>query len=51
MISKLFDDGARAVHSAPLEDQPVPVLTLDPKDPRIKQAKEEESLEPYTVSK
>ncbi|XP_076045880.1 anoctamin-10-like isoform X2 [Oratosquilla oratoria] len=36
------------VHKDSAEDEPVPVLALDPKDPRVAQAGEEASLDPYT---
>ena len=49
ILGKLFDDVVRPIRSCPPEDMPVPILTLDPKDPRIVQAKEEDDLDPYTV--
>ncbi|CAL4119685.1 unnamed protein product [Meganyctiphanes norvegica] len=47
VTGKVFGDLVRPIHSAPLEEEPVPVLSLDPKDVRIQQAKEEEDLEAY----
>ncbi|XP_042211226.1 anoctamin-10-like isoform X2 [Homarus americanus] len=47
LTEKFFVEVVRPVHTAPLEEEPVPVLALDPKDPRITQAKEEASLDPY----
>lgn len=45
-----FIQESRPVHYPPIEDQQVPVLSLDSKDPRILQAKEESELELYGVS-
>lgn len=50
LTARLFEEAVRPVHSCPLEEEPVPVLALDPKDPRITQAKEEADLDPYLVS-
>jgi len=47
LTGKVFGEMVRPIHSAPLEEEPVPVLALDPKDSRIQQAKEEEDLEEY----
>lgn len=47
LTGKFFDEIVRPVHSAPTEEEPVSVLALDPKDPRITQAKEEADLDPY----
>ncbi|XP_066945704.1 anoctamin-10 isoform X3 [Macrobrachium rosenbergii] len=47
LTAKLFEDVAKPLHGAPLEEQPVSILVLDPKDPRIIQAKEEADLDPY----
>lgn len=45
----MFEEVVRPVHTAPAEEEPVPVLSLDAKDPRILQAKEEADLDPYEV--
>ncbi|XP_069954159.1 anoctamin-10 [Cherax quadricarinatus] len=47
LTERFFLEVVRPVHSAPLEEEPVPVLSLDSKDPRITQAKEEADLDPY----
>ncbi|XP_071538291.1 anoctamin-10 isoform X2 [Panulirus ornatus] len=47
LTEKFFTEVVRPVHTAPPEEEPVPVLSLDPKDPRITQAKEEADLDPY----
>ncbi|XP_069157510.1 anoctamin-10 isoform X2 [Procambarus clarkii] len=47
LTERFFVEVVRPVHAAPLEEEPVPVLALDPKDPRITQAKEEADLDPY----
>lgn len=47
LTARLFKEAVRPVHSCPMEEEPVPVLALDPKDPRITQAKEEIDLDPY----
>ncbi|XP_064097661.1 anoctamin-10-like isoform X1 [Macrobrachium nipponense] len=47
LTAKLFEDVAKPLRGAPLEEQPVSILVLDPKDPRIIQAREEADLDPY----
>ncbi|XP_063611277.1 anoctamin-10-like isoform X1 [Penaeus indicus] len=47
LTAKFFLRVVKPVHTAPPEEEPVPVLALDPKDPRITQAKEEADLDPY----
>ncbi|ROT73584.1 Anoctamin-10 [Penaeus vannamei] len=47
LTAKFFHRVVKSVHTAPPEEEPVPVLALDPKDPRITQAKEEADLDPY----
>ena len=41
----------KPVHKDGLEEQPIPVLSLDPKDPRIEQVQEESELDPYSVGR
>ncbi|RXG70154.1 TELO2-interacting protein 1-like protein [Armadillidium vulgare] len=43
-----FVEPVKPVHSSVYEEQQVPVLSLDSKDPRILQAKEEAELDPYS---
>lgn len=50
LTARFFEETVRPINSCPLEEEPVPVLALDPKDPRITQAKEEADLDPYLVS-
>ena len=45
-----FEEPTRIVHKDGLEEQPIPVMSLDSKDPRIEQAREEGELDTYTVS-
>lgn len=45
-----FVEPVKPVHSSVYEEQQVPVLSLDSKDPRILQAKEEAELDPYSVN-
>ncbi|XP_050696718.1 anoctamin-10-like, partial [Eriocheir sinensis] len=45
--SPLFEEPVKLVHGLGPEDDPITVLALDPKDPRITQAKEEADLDPY----
>lgn len=47
-LGPLFAPTPRPVHKDGLEEQPIPVLALDHKDPRIDQAKEESELDPYS---
>lgn len=47
LTSKFFQEIVKPLRSAPPEEEPVSVLALDPKDPRIVQAKEEADLDPY----
>lgn len=47
LTAHLFEEQVKTVHGAPPEEEAITVLTLDPKDPRIVQAKEEADLDPY----
>ncbi|KAK7084474.1 hypothetical protein SK128_012412 [Halocaridina rubra] len=47
LTAKLFEEIVKPVHGAEPEESPVCILALDPKDPRIVQAKEECDLDPY----
>ncbi|KAK8397348.1 hypothetical protein O3P69_004806 [Scylla paramamosain] len=47
LTAHLFEEQVKVVHGAPPEEEGITVLALDPKDPRIVQAKEEGDLDPY----
>ncbi|KAA0201315.1 hypothetical protein HAZT_HAZT002595, partial [Hyalella azteca] len=46
-LGTYFTPPARPVHEDAVEEQPIPVLSLDVKDPRITQAREEGELDVY----
>lgn len=48
-LGSYFNPAKRPVHTDGLEEQPIPVLALDSKDPRIEQAREEAQLQSYEV--
>lgn len=47
LTERFLVEEKRPVHKATSQEDPVPVLSLDLKDPRILQAKEEADLDPY----